>query len=68
MCITKLIFSRVYVNFFQGFASVLFSSGVFRSGSYKYLGDVTDSQRHVPALISPRTYDFSVPAASGLST
>ncbi len=51
--ITQPLFSRVFTAFFQGFSRVLFSSHVFRSGSYKYLGGATDSRGHVPAHMLP---------------
>ena len=51
--ITQPLFSRVFTAIFQGFSRVLFSSRVFRSGSYKYLGAATDSRRHVPAHMLP---------------
>jgi hypothetical protein len=47
--ITQPLFFRVFTAFFQGFSRVLFSSRVFRSGSYNYLEAATDSRRHVPA-------------------
>ncbi len=47
------LFFRVYVTFFQGFSRALLSSRVFRSGSYVYLGAVTDPLPHVPALMLP---------------
>jgi hypothetical protein len=71
--ITQPLFSRVYVTFsrvhFFGFCLVHFSSRVFYSGSYKYLGAVTDPLRATSQhSCSQPTFDLSVPAASGLPT
>ncbi len=55
---TPASFFRVYITFFQGFSSSLFSSRVFLSGSYNYLGAATDSLCHVPAHMLPSPYQL----------
>ncbi len=67
--ITQPLFFSVYITFSQGFCSVHFSSLVFHSGSYKYLGAVTDPLRATSQhSCSQPTFDVSVPAASGPPT
>jgi hypothetical protein len=51
--LTQPLFSRIFTTILQGFSRVLFSSRVFHSGSYKYLGAATDSRRHVPKHMLP---------------